>query len=160
MLTTQNKEQIAAWINSLPDGALVASLTVSPALFGRPRLLFGDSCAFVALCRYVSEQDATLIHLVGDERDAAMAQLNIAPSQRNTQGQIWRKVTPPFTRAEIDEFCKAHDVSFFQWGDPDDWSRRDVFRVGTFDFPVRGITVSVDEVKKWRSPAMFAGEGI
>lgn len=61
---------------------------------------------------------------------------------------------------EILEFCAAHDVRFYQWGCPEDWNRRDVFRVSNFDFPARGITVSVDRVKKWIADARYEMMGI
>lgn len=61
---------------------------------------------------------------------------------------------------EIKEFCKAHDVHFYRWGEPEDWNRKDVFRVSTFDFPARGITVPIKLVEEWIKDAKFEMRGI
>ena len=64
------------------------------------------------------------------------------------------------TKKQIEEFCKAADVEFYQWGCPEDWTRRDVFRVATHDYPQRGITVTVKRVLEWAHVDMFAGANI
>lgn len=49
-------------------------------------------------------------------------------------------------------WCEEHDCSFFRLGCPDDWERRDCFRVGVVGgtaWAEYGVTVPVQAVIDW-----------
>ncbi len=65
------------------------------------------------------------------------------------------------TTDDFRAFCKAHDVEFYAMGSPENWDDPTVFRVGTIEWPQRGITVLVSKVDEWKKfQPSHIGEGI
>lgn len=64
------------------------------------------------------------------------------------------------TEEQVREFCAYYGVWLYCMGDPCDPHTTGVFRVGTNEFPSRGITVPVSLVREWLDKPPFVGEGI
>lgn len=55
------------------------------------------------------------------------------------------------TSEDLVAFCEYVDARFHAVGDPENWARKDVFRVATNDWPSRGKTYSFEIVAQWKA---------
>ncbi|AXQ69349.1 hypothetical protein HOU02_gp376 [Caulobacter phage CcrBL9] len=53
------------------------------------------------------------------------------------------------TVAEVGTALDSGHYKFYSLGEPGDWTRRDVVRAGTLDFPVRGVTIELAAIRTW-----------
>ncbi|AXQ69908.1 hypothetical protein HOU03_gp360 [Caulobacter phage CcrSC] len=82
---------------------------------------------------------------------------------RNAQDGVWRLYDCEQNRlltdadfahagvtvAEVGCALDSGNYKFHSLGEPGDWSRRDVIRAGTLDFPVRGVTIELAAIRTW-----------
>lgn len=63
------------------------------------------------------------------------------------------------TENDIRKWCAEHDCSFYKVGCPEDWNRKDCFRVGVVGgtaWAEYGVTIPIQLVKEWlKNPPLF-----
>lgn len=57
---------------------------------------------------------------------------------------------PTLCKQDIEEFCAGTNMRFMFLGEPDNMDSAEVFRLGTQDWPSKGVTVHFDKVIEWK----------